>query len=116
MISKVDNFILLNSYPLLLNPAGVGGPGKQSNIYQILKQSEKPYETLLKIINLIVKSQQMGQAAVIIDSLEIFEKLGKPGDLLDFIKKVQNSKETLNICKYIDYVICFSSILHSFRL
>ncbi|CDW85968.1 UNKNOWN [Stylonychia lemnae] len=96
-IPKLDNLILLNAYPLLINPPGIGGLGKPSNIYQILKQSEKPYETLLKIINIIISSQKLGQAALVIDSLQLFEKLGKPSDLLNFFGQVQRSIESSSI-------------------
>eukprot|EP00347_Sterkiella_histriomuscorum_P006828 403351279 len=97
IVSRVDNLVYLNAYPLLLNPAGVGGPGKLSNIYQILKQSTKPYEALFNIIQLIIKSQQIGQAAVVIDCLELLEKFGQPGELIDFIKKVKNSGDASNM-------------------
>lgn len=48
IVQRVDNLVYLNAYPLLIAPPS--GPGKASNIYQIIKNSQKPFETIYKII------------------------------------------------------------------
>ena len=85
---------MLNAYPMLVQPK------QGSSIYHILKGSEKPGETLLKLLEKVLHHLGLytDQVGLIIDSLEVLRLLlSQKGEVFKFLKQVQLLKG--NICK-----------------